>query len=313
MECVKFGYDVFAQPCDWHFTFPEQENGVVLVLPGLERHSGNLGEIYESPMMIQLPQVIPSTKIKHYFLAPNFDTEAPPKGPIHLGSILYNLTDFKPLEEEVKEIPPDQYYPIDEKPGFEISLDQLHSADRDLRARALKLLGLGTDPSTKRTKGSNQVISCQRLETHTFKATDSYIQAAIKADDNINSFLRLGIFKRSVYMVTGLKIAYSASQTSSTTRTTVDAGLDPSAIPVHLGTGFGFENSHKVGKSLRASKPIIVAFKVKKIWLNCLDRKAVMMVDGSFGHYEPVITMLSDDELALEEVNELFGKYGDDI
>lgn len=57
-DCVEFGYDVFGQPCDWHFTFPPQEAGAVVVLPGLERHSYQFGGLYDSPKMIQPPEIV---------------------------------------------------------------------------------------------------------------------------------------------------------------------------------------------------------------------------------------------------------------
>ncbi|KAH6876576.1 hypothetical protein B0T10DRAFT_552444 [Thelonectria olida] len=57
-QCVEFGYEVFSHPCDWQFTFPPQEKGVV-VLPGLEKLSSSRGELYGSPRVVLAPEVAP--------------------------------------------------------------------------------------------------------------------------------------------------------------------------------------------------------------------------------------------------------------
>ncbi|KAH7020202.1 hypothetical protein EDB80DRAFT_563333 [Ilyonectria destructans] len=65
--CVKFGYEVFSHPCDWEFTFPQQEKGIIVV-PGLEQHSGDMGELYDSPKILLAPEVVTvdPTKTNHY-------------------------------------------------------------------------------------------------------------------------------------------------------------------------------------------------------------------------------------------------------
>ncbi|KAJ4327518.1 hypothetical protein N0V84_002046 [Fusarium piperis] len=260
--------------------------------------------------------------IKSYFLAPNDSTPAPPGGRVHLGSILRNLTDFEPLNDgRVKEIPPDQYLSVDKKTGFTFSLAQLHSADFGLRAKALELLGLIVNASIGRAKGSNQLISCQRLETHAFIATDSYIEEALTPP--IKAFMQSSRSGFPVYMVTGLKIAYSASRTSGTTKSIAleaNVGFVPPGTPVRPGMRAGLEKSHEEGAAFEDSSPIILSFKVKKIWLEGSEEvkheahtaKAVML-DGTPSYGEPVFTIRSDDELTLEEVNDMFGKEEDGI
>ncbi|WXC66036.1 hypothetical protein SNK03_011821 [Fusarium graminearum] len=231
--------------------------------------------------------------VKEYFLAPNYTTAA--EGPIKLGSILRNITEFEPLNQVVETIPATQLYPVDVKEQFEISLHELHSVNLNLKARALGLLGLGTGASIERVKGNNDVISCHRLETLSFNPTDSYIEASME-DSNVKRFMRSSRFRKPIYMVTGLKIARAAFRTSST-NSLVAVEHDTSLLP--------------------PGAPVAVGGTVKKIWL---DRKnkvkqegyrkmAVMQGETSVG--ESPFAVRSDDDLTPEEVEEMFSQTED--
>ncbi|KAK6702055.1 hypothetical protein SNK04_011961 [Fusarium graminearum] len=228
--------------------------------------------------------------VKEYFLAPNYTTAA--EGPIKLGSILRNITEFEPLNQVVETIPATQLYPVDVKEQFEISLHELHSVNLNLKARALGLLGLGTGASIERVKGSNDVISCHRLETLSFNPTDSYIEASME-DSNVKRFMRSSRFRKPIYMVTGLKIARAAFRTSST-NSLVAVEHDTSLLP--------------------PGAPVAVGGTVKKIWL---DRKnkvkqggyrkmAVMQGETSVG--KSPFAIRSDDDLTPGEVEEMFSQ-----
>lgn len=260
--------------------------------------------------------------VKSYFLAPNFTTAPPPEGPIKLGSILRNISEFETLNRTVQAIPVMQLHPVNKQTGFEIFLGQLHSADFGLTAKVLGLLGLGTSASIERTKGSNNLLSCQRLDTFTFDPTESYINESMK-DLGVRSFMRLSRFRLPVYMVTGLKVARGASSTSSTSRLVAigsDTSLVPSGVPVPVGIKAGYASSTDEGEKWDASTDFIVAFKVRKI---CLDRKEevqhkayikkAVMQDGTPSSRELSFTVRSDDDLTPEEVDEMFGKTEDDI
>ncbi|KAH7020204.1 hypothetical protein EDB80DRAFT_561675 [Ilyonectria destructans] len=232
--------------------------------------------------------------VKSYFLAPNFTTAPPPEGPIKLGSILRNISEFETLNRTVQAIPVMQLHPVNKQTGFEIFLGQLHSADFGLTAKVLGLLGLGTSASIERTKGSNNLLSCQRLDTFTFDPTESYINESMK-DLDVRSFMRSSRFRLPVYMVTGLKVARGASSTSSTSRL-VAIGSDTSLVPPG------------------------VPVPVRKIWLDRKEEvqhkayiKKAVMQDGTPSSRELSFTVRSDDDLTPEEVDEMFGKTEDDI
>ncbi|KAH6876577.1 hypothetical protein B0T10DRAFT_566792 [Thelonectria olida] len=76
--------------------------------------------------------------VKDYYLAPNFTTAPPPEGPIKLGHILRNFTEFDPINWGTAiEIPKTELNPVDCKHGFTTLLSKLHSAELGLSARVL--------------------------------------------------------------------------------------------------------------------------------------------------------------------------------
>lgn len=255
--------------------------------------------------------------VKSYFLAPNFTTAPPPEGPIKLGSILHSISDFKTLNRTVQAIPVAQLHPVDERTGFQIYLAQLHSADFSLTAKVLGLLGLGTSASIERTKGSETLLSCKRLDTFAFEPTESYINESMK-DSKVRSFMRSSRFRRPVYMVTGLKVARGASSTSSTSRLVAirdDISLVPSGIPVPVGEKAGYASSTDIMEKWDSSTDFIVAFKVRKIWLDRKKEvqhqahiKMAVMQDWTPFNHELTFTVRSDDDLTPEEVDDMFAK-----
>ncbi|KAL6410591.1 hypothetical protein AUP68_07018 [Ilyonectria robusta] len=207
--------------------------------------------------------------VKSYFLAPNFTTAPPPEGPIKLGSILHNIREFRTINRTVQAIPVMQLQPVDKETGFEIFLGQRHSVDFGLIAQVLGLLGLGTSASIERTKDRNNLLSCQRLDTFAFDPTESYINKSME-DSRVRSFLRSSRFKLPMYMVTGLKVARGASLVG-------------------------------VGEKWDSSTDFIVAFKVRKIWLDRDEEvkhaKMAVIADGTYVIRQPTFTIRSDDDL----------------
>ncbi|KAF4450006.1 major facilitator superfamily MFS-1 [Fusarium austroafricanum] len=260
--------------------------------------------------------------VKEYFLAPNFTTAPPPEGPIKLGSILRNVTEFDPMNIHDLAIPTTQLYPADIKEPFEISLHQLHSSDLSLKARALELLDLGTGASIRHTRGNDSVISCKSLETHAFNPTESYMNQSMQ-DPGVRVFTHMNWRRLSVYMVTGLKVARGASSTSSTSKVVAmehDTSLLPSGAPVAVGVKAGYASGMNQGERWDRSTDFILAFKVKKIWLNREDEvqhqpytKKAVMQDGTAADSEIAFTVHSDDNLTTEEVDKMLGKAEDDI
>jgi hypothetical protein len=215
---------------------------------------------------------------KEYFLAPNFTTAPSPEGPIKLGSIIRNINEFEPLNQSHQAIPTTQLSSVYVQESVDISLDELHSGNASLMARALEVLGLA-----QRTEGIDGIISCEHLETQAFNPTLSYIRDSMD-DRRVRSFMRSSMFRIPVYMVTGLKVARGASFVSQ-------------------------------AESWKGSTDFIVAFKVKKLWIDRNEQvhyqghtKRAVMADNTPLGDEVTFTLRSDDHLTPEEVDHMLKK-----
>ncbi|UPK91550.1 hypothetical protein LCI18_002485 [Fusarium solani-melongenae] len=272
----------------------------------------------------------PSQKmVKSYFFAPDFSTRPFPGGPIRLGSILRNITEFYPLNRTVEEIPEPDLLAVDTKGGVEISMRELHSADLGLKAKILELFGVGARASIEHAKGKSNVLSIQSLDTIAFIPTDSYIKGAMD-DLGVRQFMKADKARNPLFMVTGLKIARGETSSTSTTSRAVaieaDVGAVPLGTPLEVGVTAGYSRITEEGEGWRTSKnDYIVSFKVRKIWK---DRKgrvkhkahnemAVMQSAASSSDEsdddESDYDIGWDDDLTLEEIDEMFSMAEDGI
>ncbi|RSL53567.1 hypothetical protein CEP54_010306 [Fusarium duplospermum] len=259
--------------------------------------------------------------VKQYFFPPDFGTAPPPEGPIHLGSILYSISAFDPLNRTVNPIPETELHPINKKAKFVVSVSDLHSADFGVMARALELFGVGANASITQTRGSNRVLSCEQMETITFNPTKSYMSEAMK-DPAVLSFMNSSRLRVPVYMVTGLKVAQGASSTSGTSQSAAVEANTGLALgtPVEVGLKGGYARNAEAEESWVSLGDIIVAFRVTKMWLNRHGEaqsepytKKAQMLSTTSSSPEPEYTLHWDEDLTIEEINDMFGVGEDDI
>lgn len=249
--------------------------------------------------------------VKTYILAPNWSTAPPPNGPIKLGHVLDDLTEFVPLNRHtVVDIPKNELNPVDRKSGFTNSRSKLVSGELGVFAKVLGLVGVGAGADIFYKKDKNDVLSCKHLETMTFDPTASYITDSMDLPD-VKKFMEGCKFKAPVYMVTGLKIGRGGSLKSSSSSDVgvkIEGGLNPPGSPAQVGVKVGYVNSPKEGESWDRSTDFIVAFRVRKIWYHHGDIKnkahseKVVMQDGAAVRSGPTLTLLSGDDIPLEDV-----------
>ena len=255
--------------------------------------------------------------VKTYILAPNWTTAPPPDGPIKLGHILDDLTEFVPVNRtKIVDIPEEWLNPLDTKTGFKTSRSKLISGELGFAAKVIGLVGVGVgaDMSFKRDK--NDVLSCSQLITMTFDPTDDYIADSMKLPE-VQNFMRGCKFKSPVFMVTGLKIGRGgALQSGGSTNKGVrlEGGIAPPGSPAQLEGKASIQSATKVGQSWNASSPFIVAFRVRKIWYRHSDehgdiknkahKEKVVMQDGAAVRSESAPVLTVDDEVTPSEVSE---------
>ncbi|KJZ70856.1 hypothetical protein HIM_09770 [Hirsutella minnesotensis 3608] len=255
--------------------------------------------------------------VKTYILAPNWSTAPPPDGPIKLGHILDNLTEFVPVNRiKIVEIPKEWMNPLDTKTGFTTSRSKLISGELGFAAKVIGLMGVGVGADIYYKKNKNDVLSCQKLITMTFDPTDDYIADSMKLPE-VQRFMRGCNFKSPVFMVTGLKISRgSALRSSHSTDKGVrmEGGIAPLGSPVQLEGKAGIQSVTKEDESWDASSPFIVAFRVRKIWYrhgdeygdikNKAHKEKVVMQDGAVVRSESALVLAVDDEVAPSDVSE---------
>lgn len=141
---------------------------------------------------------------KTYFLVSAFDMPSPPDGPLNLGSI---LTDPKDAHHPLNMGSP---VPIDKSEMATPIMQQTTSFSSGVSpSLSASLLGaLGVDTHIKNS-GVEATYQFDRLETISFNPTPDYIAKSVK-HDGVRKYLEQSIWSRSVYLVTGLKIARGA-------------------------------------------------------------------------------------------------------
>lgn len=247
--------------------------------------------------------------VKTYILAPNWTTAPPPNGPIKLGHILDDLTEFVPINRvNVVELPKTHLNPVDTKTGFKTSRSKLLSGELGIFAKVMGLVGVGAGAEIFYKKDENDVLSCKKLETMTFDPPASYINESMNLYD-VKKFMEGSMFEAPVYMITGLKVGKGASLQSRSTKDKgfkMEGGVNPPGSPAQFGGKAGFGKKTTEGESWNGSTDFIVAFRVKKIWYDHGDlknkshNKNVVMQDGTPDR--PDMTLQADDDIPLSDI-----------
>ncbi|KAF1970552.1 hypothetical protein BU23DRAFT_432016, partial [Bimuria novae-zelandiae CBS 107.79] len=177
---------------------------------------------------------------KTYFLTPSFDYLPPPAGPIALGNILADpTTPDRPLNPKhtLASLPTDVVITTSTT-----SWRSKHSVSVGLYAEFPELIvGAGADASVNWARGSRNQYSFKRLDTAYLvpSTITEYLNNALKIP-NVKHYLDKGIMRKSLYVVTGLKIAIGGEADTTISREhggALSLGLDGSAFaaPVQVG------------------------------------------------------------------------------
>lgn len=205
--------------------------------------------------------------IRTYIRVPNSSTTPPPDGPIHLGHILDDLTELRPLNRKSRlEVPLEDLLPPHEQPGFEATRKTLVDGTFGIGAKLLSILGGGIDAKGLHGDYWQETIRAECLRTIAFIPTDEYIQQTLGLA-SIQSFLESSNYKHALYLVTGLKVAVGASVQTDVGRrrgTGLDLAVSLPGIPVEVGPTFEYVKAKEGSESFQSST-FVLAFQVEKI------------------------------------------------
>jgi hypothetical protein len=215
-----------------------------------------------------------TSSTKTYFLAPNFDFPPPPSGLIDLGSI---ITDPKKPDRSLNKgelvlIPAHAIFTTT-KTDWTASRSQLHAVDGGIWTSFLQtIIGLSAEVDVSRSKGKDEVYRCKVLETQYFQPDDAYILANLQ-NPRVQGYVKTGWpVKKSVYMITGLKIARGVSAETEVSeeygvggKVGVDATAFTGGVPVSGGPKGKWSSKSSEGIGFGGSEDFVFAFRLIKI------------------------------------------------
>ncbi|KAK3996587.1 hypothetical protein QBC44DRAFT_317182 [Cladorrhinum sp. PSN332] len=206
----------------------------------------------------------------HYFLSPV--PEMPVDGPIQLGSIVSS--------------PGLVYEPVNSQPispqsfGEKIQVHNNPNSQRSFQKSNARYLGLfaelpaffNSTLGTEWASSSAESWEFDNLQTLSFTPSMEYLRKTLD-DEDVQQFVQdnkswLGGI--SLYMVTGLKIAYGASMLSQVARSrgyggTVGLDLSALGVPTTLGPEAALENGSVSSSTFNSTDPVVFAFRLRKI------------------------------------------------
>ncbi|KAI9692087.1 MAG: hypothetical protein M1820_009522 [Bogoriella megaspora] len=200
-----------------------------------------------------------------YMLVPNWDF--PADGAIALGNI---VKDPKRPDRALYKANLDAALVTSiTKNGWSFSSQDVRNGSVGLWASALaKISGLGGEASTNASRNLDDVWKCDELETRYFEPSDDFISGALFSE--IVTIYTGNRWWKSVYMITGLKIAKGA-----TIETTVDhsheskgkVGIDGTLVgaPVSAGPDGRYEHKKRRATRFGTNSDIVIAYRLLKI------------------------------------------------
>jgi len=203
-----------------------------------------------------------------YILAPNWDFL--PTGPITLGSLIIDPRNPKRSLNQNRLIPIlDTEIVTSNKEDWSITHEQLLSGRVGIWASFLApLLGVGADLALDSKRDSDEVYKCARLETRYFLPDETYISRSLL--DPVVKAYTAKFWQKSVYMVTGVKIAHGGTVETSRGEgfgAEVKVGLDgtPSGVPVGGGPEVKGERTKRITVKFGGSDDFILGYQLIKI------------------------------------------------
>jgi hypothetical protein len=213
-----------------------------------------------------------------------------PDDKIHLGTIIPLSRDTKlpdadaPLNRYTR-IPPEEVIEAPPEYSWVYENGQTRSESAAANAQIPVFTPVGGGFVLGKSRGSNLTIKCARLETTRFVPKAEYLNQAL-ADKEIRRYCQNRYFP-SVYMVTGIKVAYNTELAASSNKASnckIEGSVDTSALGVPLNVGLSPEVSrgyNDVSQSM-VKEGFILAYQLRRLKLR---KDASLKSDKSFNNF----------------------------
>ncbi|CAH0021654.1 unnamed protein product [Clonostachys rhizophaga] len=146
-----------------------------------------------------------------YIVAPHFDIVPPPDGPFALGKFVEDTKDYAIINENAPIPVPKSYSSV--KTNIDTSVYSSRTYETETIAKVLDR-SIGGNANLKGIRADSDVFHIQKLETIYFNPTKDYIQQC-RALPNIDAYLKATHYQKPVYLITGLKVAWGATYSTS--------------------------------------------------------------------------------------------------
>ncbi|PMD44780.1 hypothetical protein L207DRAFT_579707 [Hyaloscypha variabilis F] len=205
---------------------------------------------------------------KTYFRMPSFDY--PPNGRIQLGQIITSPMD--PYERLADPLPiEDQAIVRNTKTDYHEVIEKARKGNVGLWVQFLaSFFGIGGDVSAKWVTEHSQIFQFRELEANCFEPEDKYLIDSIASSEKVRDHIQKSPGK-SLYMVTGLKIAHGAKivlQEKQGHGLNAKLGVDATVLtggPVKGGPAFMINNSQHTKMEIGGSKDFVFAYRLVRI------------------------------------------------
>ncbi|GAB7353913.1 hypothetical protein MBLNU459_g4259t1 [Dothideomycetes sp. NU459] len=235
-----------------------------------------------------------ASRIPTYILAPNWDI--PVDGPVALGSIVADPRNpTASLNKATRvPIPAGEVVRMNKQRWSRTSRDLLEGRVGIFATFLAPLLGVGADVAASAHRHGDDVYSCDVLETAYFDPDDRYIADSLA----LPMVKRYMSQRRSVYMVTGCKIARGGAIETTAGRghgAELKVGFDgtQSGVPLGGGPKAGYEKGKALKTRFGKSDDFVIAYQLIRIKVKS---------DGSFEQkaYNKLALMDDDDDAEAE-------------
>jgi len=136
-----------------------------------------------------------------------------------------------------------------------------------LFASFMSAVGLGADLSGNIKSGRSLDIEVDRLQTVMFDPSAEYLEETLNLPKNL-AYLRDQRFKRSLYLVTGVKTAYGAKLTRSRSEQRggdVKVGISPNVPGLEIGPTASYTQTGKVTERVQGPTDFVFAYRLNKL------------------------------------------------
>ncbi|KAI8628846.1 hypothetical protein F5Y19DRAFT_435068 [Xylariaceae sp. FL1651] len=231
----------------------------------------------------------PPTQRATYFIPANFDFPPPPDGPVKLGQLIAHPENPGRPVDPVGPVPFEGFEGMKRYTNstkFSLQRYDTHESEVGLFGRALQAVSFKAGLTLSHAGVSYVLNDIQQLDVEFIEPTDDYVKASVERP-KVQAALKKHYFRRRVYMVTGIKIAYPGAKLNqkefSETRIIGEGELSGPAGAGNAGAG---GNAKFSGSELRAlelipMKPFVYGYRLQECYYTFRTLHNREFVDGA--------------------------------